>query len=86
MIQNDEDPVADGANLVSCLAWKAPNLELVTVTACLVKVFLVVESQLTLPIIPAMIVIEEQVVVGWDWGQTVRVVIRWTPDLCHNVL
>ncbi len=36
VVKDDEDPVADSCDLVACLAWVAPNLELVIVTTSFV--------------------------------------------------
>ena len=66
MVQDNENPIAKCTDLITSLARVAPNLELIAVASSLVQVFLVIESQLCLPVVPAMIVVEEQVVVGGD--------------------
>ena len=71
MENHDEDPIANGADLVACLPGITPDLELIVVAAHPVEILFLVESELCLPIVPTVIVVEEQVVVGGDGGQTV---------------
>ena len=66
MVQDNEKPIAKCTDLIPSLARVAPNLELIAVASSLVQVFLLIESQLCLPVVPTMIVVEEQVVVGGD--------------------
>lgn len=68
MIENDEGPITQGHDQVARLPRVPPHLELVVVAANLVHVFAPVEAQLLLPVIPAVIVVEKQVVVRTDGG------------------
>lgn len=76
MVEYNKDPVADSTDEVAGLARVAPHLELKAVAANLVKVFDPIEPQLLLPVVPAMIIVEKEVVVGGDGGETVRIVVR----------
>ena len=58
VVKDDKNPVADGCNLVACLARVAPNLELVIMTSRLVQVFVQVEPRLLFQIIATVIEIE----------------------------
>lgn len=66
----------------------APDLELEIVTAQLIKVSLLVEAELLFQIIPAMIVVEEEVVDARDCEKRVRVqvVLAGCPYLVDNIL
>ena len=57
--QNDIDPYTEGFNELTRLPRVLPDLELETMAAYLVQVFLSVESELLLPIISAVIVVEQ---------------------------
>lgn len=63
MYHYDEGQVANRADEVARLARHAPYLKLERVTASFVKVFEPIESQLLLEIIPAMVVVEKQVMI-----------------------
>ena len=62
----DEGPGEDGLNEVATLACIAPDLELVAVTSRQIQVLCFVETQLLLPIISTVVVLEEEVVVRGD--------------------
>ena len=59
MHNQHECPSENGLDKVTTLTSVAPHLELVAMTSGQVQVFLLVETQLLFPIIPAMVVIEE---------------------------
>jgi len=86
VVEKDEAPVAESADEVPGLGGVAPHLELVAVAAHLVQVFAAVETQLLLPIISTVVVVEQQVVVRGDGREAVRVVVRGGPDLFNDVL
>ena len=59
-----ESPGEKSTHEISTLTSIAPNLELVSMTTNRVQVFLLMESELIFPIIPAVIVVEQKIVVG----------------------
>ena len=63
VVEDYEGPVAESGDLVSRLPRIAPHLELIVVAADLIEVLHLVESELLLPVVPTVVVIEEQVVV-----------------------
>ena len=66
MNQKNECPGEKSVNEVATLTGISPNLELKAMTADCVQVFLLMESQLEFPIVSAMIVVEQKVVVCRD--------------------
>ena len=63
MNQKNERPGEKSVHKVATLTGVSPNLELKSMTANCVQVFLLMESELKLPVVSAMIVIEQEVVV-----------------------
>ena len=66
MEQHDKEEVADRTNEVTRLSRHSPDLELVAVAADLVEILGFVEPQLLLQVVPTMVVVEEEIVVGGD--------------------
>ena len=64
----NEGPRAECLNKVTTLAGVTPNLELKAVTADLIQVLFAIKAQLLLPIVPTVIVVPKQVVVGRNTG------------------
>lgn len=60
----NESPGEQGAHEVPTLASVAPDLELVAVAAYSIQVLLLMEPELVLPIVPAVVVIKQEIVVG----------------------
>ena len=63
VVEDDEGPVAESGDLVSRLPRITPYLELIVMAADLVEGLFLVESELLFPVVPAVVVVEEQVVV-----------------------
>ena len=63
-----EGPGAESLNKVATLAGVAPNLELESVTTDLIQVLFAVKTQLLLPIVPTVIVVPKEVVIGRHTG------------------
>jgi len=64
MESQDETKIAECAYEVAGLARHAPDLELIAVAADLVKVFVLIKSELLLKIVATMVVINEHIVIG----------------------
>ena len=64
MDYQNKGPSEKSTHEISTLTSVAPNLELVSMTTNRVQVFLLMESELIFPIIPAVIVVEQKIVVG----------------------
>ena len=59
-----ESPCEKSTHEISTLTSITPDLELISMTTNRVQVFLLMESELVFPIIPAVIVVEQKIVVG----------------------
>ena len=66
MNQKNECPGEKSVHKIATLTGISPNLELKSMTANCVQVFLLMESQLEFPIVSAMIVVEQEVMVCRD--------------------
>ena len=86
VVEDDEGPVAECTDLVAGLTRVTPDLELIIMAAHFVKIFLMIETKLSFPIVTAMVVVEQKIVVGGDSGQAIRIVEGRAPDLSHNIL
>ena len=63
MNHKNKCPGEKSIHKVTTLAGVSPNLELKAMTADCVQVFLLMEPQLEFPVVSAMIVVEQEVVV-----------------------
>ena len=61
--KKNECPGEESIHEIATLTGISPNLELKAMTANRVQVFLLMESELELPVISAMIVIEQEIMV-----------------------
>ena len=59
-----ESPGEKSTHEISTLTSITPDLELISMTTNRVQVFLLMESELVFPIIPAVIVVEQKIVVS----------------------
>ena len=59
-----EGPSEKSTHEISTLTSVAPDLELVAVAAYSIQVLLLMEPELVLPVVPAVVVIEQEIVVG----------------------
>ena len=64
MDYQNKGPCEKSTHEISTLTSVAPNLELVSMTTNRVQVFLLMESELIFPIIPAVVVVKQKVVVS----------------------